>query len=220
MDDERSIPLSYISQYNFCKRRAGLLLLECQWNENEYTAKGRVEHQNVHTGKEITRGKCKYITDLTVKSDKMGLLGKCDMMEAYEDNNGDRIPFLENKKYRLFPIEYKHGKLRNEEEYELQLCAQAMCLEEQYKCHIDRGAIYYVSSNRRKDVSLDSEKRERVEETVKQLHKLLISESVPQAEYSSKCIKCSMYNICMPQIVNSAKLYMDKIYKDFEEENE
>lgn len=218
MEDNITIPLSYISQYNYCKRRAALIMIEQLWNENSYTAMGRGEHEHVHTPAAEHTSNCIVITDMPVLSEKMHLFGKCDAVEMNEDINGFVIPFLDNKKYIPYPIEYKHGVLRNETEYELQLCAQTMCIEEMYNCHIDKGAVFYITSHRRHEVIFDEDKRKAVFETAVQLLNLLNSQTVPQAEYSPKCKKCSLNDLCMPNTEKSAKKYITMIHNSFKEE--
>ena len=220
MEDDRLIPLSYISQYYFCKRRAGLLLVERQWNENEYTAAGRIEHEKVHIQGEERRRGAVYMSDMPVKSQRLNLFGRCDMTEAYPDPKGSVFPFLDEKKYILFPIEYKHGNLRSNAEYELQLCAQALCLEEMYNCRIERGALFYIGSHRRKEVVFTDEQRALVEKAAEKLYEMSESGEVPKAESSAKCLKCSLRDICMPDLSGSADEYMKKIYSSFREEAE
>lgn len=220
MEDDRLIPLSYISQYYFCKRRVGLLLIEQQWNENEYTAAGRLEHERVHIqGEEHRRGSV-LMSDMPVTSKRLNLFGRCDMIEAYPDPCGCIFPFLDEKKYTLFPIEYKHGNLRNNTEYELQLCAQAVCLEEMYRCRIEKGAIFYIGSHRRKDVIFTDEQRALVEKAALSLSDMLGSGKIPETESSAKCLKCSLKDICMPEVKRSADEYMKKLYSSFKEATE
>lgn len=220
MEDDRLIPLSYISQYYFCKRRAGLLLVERQWNENEYTAAGRIEHEKVHIQVEERRRGAVYMSDMPVKSQRLNLFGRCDMTEAYPDPEGSVFPFLDEKRYILFPIEYKHGNLRSNAEYELQLCAQALCLEEMYNCRIERGALFYIGSHRRKEVVFTDEQRALVKKAAEKLYEMSESGKVPKAESSAKCLKCSLRDICMPDLSGSADEYMKKIYSYFREETE
>ncbi len=215
MEDDKLIPLSYISQYCYCKRRAGLLMLEQQWSESADTAKGRNEHQHVHTLGTEAKGKVILLTEITVISHSLSLLGKCDAVEATESSNGFHFPFLDDKNYQLYPIEYKHGKLRNEAEYELQLCAQAMCLEEMYSCNITKGALFFISSHRRKEILFDDEKRNQVQKTAELLIQMLQTQKIPQAEASAKCIRCSLKPICMPDISSSAKSYMRKMIQEY-----
>ena len=215
MEDDKLIPLSYISQYYYCKRRAGLLMLERQWEESVDTVKGTAEHRHVHTAESVTRGKSVVLTDLCVVSQKMRLFGRCDAVEARKDNNGTLFPFLPENQYILYPVEYKHGKLRSEREYELQLCAQAMCLEEMYDCNVPEGAIFFISSHRRKDVRLDDARRNEVRSTAEKLASMLEAEVVPPPIYSSKCTRCSLKEICQPQIADSSKDYLKQMYSEW-----
>lgn len=200
MESDNHIPLSYISQYSYCPRRAGLLLLEQQWADSADTVKGSAEHRNVHAQDTRYRNSKVELTEIYVSSDKMGIAGKCDMVEAYADNFGTIFPFLDEKKYRLYPIEYKHGRLRNEEEYVHQLCAQAMCLEEMYACRIDSGAIFYISSHRKTEILFTAALREKVKMICSELHQMLACEKVPYHKSSPKCRRCSLSDVCCPQI--------------------
>lgn len=216
--NDNLIPLSYISQYNYCKRRAGLLLLEQQWNESLDTAKGRHEHKAVHEQSNLKKNGIIVITDMILTSEKLCLSGKSDAIEAFLSDEGNAFPFLPNGKWILYPVEYKHGRLRNEEEYELQLCAQAMCLEEKYSCTIKKGAVFFISSHRRHEVEFDRDKRGKVEETAAALQQMLESGKTPDAECSSKCGKCSLKEICLPDSNRSVSKYMKNIYDCFKEE--
>ena len=213
MEDDKYIPLSYISQYNYCKRRVGLLMLEQQWNDSTDTVKGSSEHKKVHTADiEFRDGKF-ILTELQVHSKQLELIGQCDAIEAIPRNDGVKLPFIDEK-CRLFPIEYKHGKLRSEEEYELQLCAQAMCLEEMYSAEIKKGAIFYISSHRRKEVTFTPDMRKSVNDTAHALAEMLIKKKVPIAESSAKCSRCSLKEICMPDVQSSVNAYMKSIKKE------
>ena len=214
MEDDRYIPLSYISQFNYCKRRVGLLMLEQQWNDSTDTVKGTAEHKNVHTvGTEFRDGKY-ILTEHEVFSKQLGLIGKCDAIEAVPDSNGTCLSLFGDKRYSLYPIEYKHGKLRTEEEYELQLCAQAMCLEEMYSSKIASGAVFYISSHRRKEVAFTEKMRQGVIETALSLTQMLDNKQIPQAESSPRCSRCSLKDICMPDISSSISDYMKNIRKE------
>lgn len=214
MEDDRYIPLSYISQFHYCRRRVGLLMLEQQWSDSTDTIKGTAEHKNVHTaGAKFQKGRY-VLTELQVFSKRMGLAGKCDAVEAILCADGVKLPFLDEKRYALYPIEYKHGRFRDELEYELQLCAQAMCLEEMYSAKIESGALFYISSHRRKEIAFDDELRNTVIKTASELANLLDNEQVPQAVSSSKCSRCSLKDICMPDISHSVKDYMKSLGKE------
>lgn len=218
MEDDKMIPLSYISQYEYCKRRVGLLLLEQQWSDSTDTVKGTAEHKNVHSEGHIKRNDICIITDMKVYSRKHNLVGKCDAVEAFEEPDGVQIGFLGDRHYRLYPVEYKHGKLRDEEEYELQLCAQAMCIEEMYSCDIKAGAVFYISSHRRKEIVFAEEQRRKVAHISEKLAEMLESGITPKAEYSSRCIKCSLKDICMPEVEDSVDSYMKQLKQELGKE--
>lgn len=214
MEEDNLIPLSYISQYVYCKRRVGLLMLEQQWKDSTDTVKGTLEHHHVHVDGIKTQNGIFVLTDMTVVSKKLNLFGKCDAVEASACPTGTAFPFLPEGLYALYPIEYKHGKLRSEHEYELQLCAQAMCLEEMYHCTIPSGALFYISSHRRKEIIFTTALRNDVIDTAKALHKMMISGKTSTADFSSKCIRCSLKDICMPEVNTSAQSYLEQIKKE------
>lgn len=186
-------------------------MLEQQWNDSTDTVKGSAEHKNVHTvGTEFRDGKY-ILTEHEVFSKQLGLIGKCDAIEAIPNNDGVCLPLLDDQRYSLYPIEYKHGKLRTEEEYELQLCAQAMCLEEMYSAKISSGAVFYINSHRRKEVVFTEKMRQNVIETALSLAQMLESKQVPSAESTPRCSRCSLKEICMPDVSSSVMEYMKKI---------
>lgn len=216
MDEEEYLPLSWLSQADYCLRRAALLLNERIWLENAETAKGRAEHERVHTQRVERRGDHLKLYENTVYSDRLKLVGKCDCIEADRWDDGCMIPAADFP-VKLYPIEYKHGKVREEQEYEIQLCAQAICLEEMYHTQIDQGAIFYISSHRRQEVLFTEKLRQAVADTAEKLHGIRSGFSVPAAEYSKKCIKCSLKDYCMPKIKRSAKSYCKALYSEAKE---
>lgn len=210
MDDWEAIPLSRLSHAGYCLRRAALLTNEQLWNENAETAKGREEHKRVHTSRIERRGETLALYEYDVFSKALNIGGKCDCIEAVRDPSGCRIPASEFP-VRLYPVEYKHGKVREEEEYELQLCAQAMCLEEMYQTEIPEGAIFYISSHRRKPVVFTEELRKKVLETVRQIEDIRRNFRIPAAETGPKCKRCSLRELCLPDANRTAKAYCKKL---------
>ena len=198
MNDKEYLPLSWLSQMNYCPRRAALLLNERAWVENVETAKGRAEHERVHTQRIEKRGDFLKLYEYEVVSETLGVSGKCDCIEARQAEDGCIIPAVDFK-VSLFPIEYKHGKVREDElEYKIQLCAEAMCLEEMYQTSIPEGEIFFISSHKRLRVLLNEELREMVCGTAAELRKIREAFLIPEAKYSSNCKKCSMQEYCMP----------------------
>ncbi len=207
MHDREHLPLSLLSQMAYCPRRAGLILNERLWVESSDTAKGRAEHERVHTQRVEKRGGMVKLYEFTVYSDSLLLLGKCDCIEARRDEEGCRIPAADFP-VRLYPVEYKHGTVREEEEYHIQLCAQAMCLEEMFHTSISEGALFFISSHRRATVELSASLRDKTRELALGLHKMRNELSVPPAEYSAKCRRCSLRELCMPRVKTSAQGYL------------
>ena len=159
-------------------------MLEQQWDDNSETVEGSIGHHNVHLMNTKIRHGTVLLTNLAVVSYDLNLYGRCDVVEARACSSGIKLPFIPDLSFSLYPIEYKHGAIRSEYEYELQLCAQAICLEEMYKCQIPKGALYYINSKRRKEIQFDNVIRNQVKETARDLSELLISEKVPSPEYS------------------------------------
>ena len=213
MDDQEYLPLSWLSQRWYCPRRAALLLNERLWVENADTAKGRAEHERVHTERVEKRGDTVKLYEYTVYSDRLSLIGKCDCIEAVRSEKGCLIPAA-TFPVELYPIEYKHGIVREEEEYKIQLCAQAICLEEMFGTSIAEGALYFISSHKRMPVVLDAELRNQTEALAETLHCIRSTLSVPTAEYSAKCRRCSLAEVCMPKVKSSASTYLQKLYRE------
>lgn len=213
MDEPEYLPLSWLSQISYCPRRAGLLLNERQWAESGDTAKGRAEHERVHTQRIEKRGDSVKLYEYTVFSDRLRLLGKCDCIEASCSEAGCLIPAVDFP-VKLYPVEYKHGTLREEDSYRIQLCAQAMCLEEMFHTTISEAALFFTSSHRRLEVELDESLRKRTEALAQQLHQIRRELSVPQESYSAKCKRCSLKDICMPKVRKSSGGYLSGLYAE------
>ena len=209
MDDREYLPLSWLSQANYCLRRAALLLNERVWEENAETAKGRAEHKNVHTHQ-------LKLYEYTVFSDTLGLVGKCDCIEAVRSGNGCMIPAARFP-VQLYPIEYKHGSVREELSYQIQLCAQAMCLEEMFHTDISSGALFFISAHRRLEVLFTDELRATVEKTAEELRSIRDSFHIPPTEYERKCKKCSLKEYCMPKVKTSAQRYCEILAREAKE---
>lgn len=211
MRDERDyLLLSQLAHAGYCLRRAALIMNEQVWMESADTAKGRISHNRVHDQRTEHRGDQIKLYEYTVFSDELGIMGKCDCIEANADENGCKIPAVDFP-VRLYPIEYKHGKVRSEEEYEIQLCAQAMCLEEMYHTCIQEGALFYISSHRRCPILLTEELRQKVREKIQILQGIQEQGSIPAGEYGPKCKRCSIQDICMPSIRASAIGYCESL---------
>lgn len=215
-DKDDYLLLSQLTHAGYCLRRAALVINEQAWNESADTAKGRIEHEHVHRQHTERRGNEIKLFEYEVFSDELELTGKCDCIEAAASEDGCMIPSVDFP-VSLYPVEFKHGKMRTEEEYEIQLCAQAMCLEEMYHTTIKEGAIFYTSSHRRYPVPITAELRQKVLSTVQVLRKIRDQMLIPPAKYDAKCKRCSLFNICMPSVQASAASYCKHIIREAKE---
>ena len=216
MDEEEYLPLSWLSQATYCLRRAALLLNERLWMENADTAKGRDEHRRAHERRIERRGDQLKLFEYDVYSEQLRIWGKCDCVEAQRCEPGCRIPAADFP-VCLYPVEYKHGSVREEPEYNIQLCAQAMCLEEMYHTHIPSGAIFFITAHRRLEVAFTSELRAKTKTAANALWKIRRTLKVPAAEYWRKCQRCSLKDLCMPKTASSAKAYCQTLAREAQE---
>jgi len=193
------LPLSGLQHLLFCERQCALIHIEQVWAENRLTAEGRIMHERVHEEGRESRGDVRIEYGMPLRSLRLGLIGKGDVVEFHRnEEHADNV-------WRAFPVEYKHGKPKKDNSDKVQLCAQALCLEEMLDVEISAGALFYGKIRRRQDVIFDSFLREETEDTAKRFHELVESGVTPKALYMKKCDSCSMYNLCMPKTVEKAR---------------
>lgn len=204
--------LSGIQHFAFCKRQWALIHIEQQWQENILTIEGEILHEKTHdsTIKE-KRGDLIVSRGMAIFSNTLGLTGNCDTVELHRDANGVNI-FGKVGTYKPIPVEYKRGKPKEDDADELQLCAQAMCLEEMLLCEIPEAFLFYGETKRRLKVILDDGLRERVKITAKEMHELYDRRYTPKVKPSKRCKSCSLAEICMPKLCKnpSVAYYIDK----------
>lgn len=197
------LPLSALQHLHFCPRQCALIHIERQWEENRWTAEGRVMHDNVHTGGHETRGEIRTVRTLQLASTTLGLFGMADVVEYHRPKPPDTV-------WQPFPVEYKRGKPKLGNCDRVQLCAQAICLEEMHQLHIPEGALFYGKTKRRESVLFDAALREETSVLARKLHALIQSGITPPAVYQTKtCKNCSLIEICGPkQSGRSARQYL------------
>jgi len=214
--EDELLPLSALSHLVFCPRRCALVHIEQLWTENLFTAEGRGLHKKVHSTDAESRPGIRIVRGLRVQSLELGLVGQVDVVEFHEVEAGIELP---NEKgfWRPFPVEYKRGKTKIDDCDRVQLCAQAMCLEEMLSCEIEYGAIFYGRPRRRERVKLTAGLRERTESLTDELHRLYEAGATPRAKYQKKCGSCSLYETCMPKVTGIAKNINHYLAKALEE---
>lgn len=216
------LPISGLQHLHFCERQWGLIHLEQQWEENRLTAEGRLLHDRVHEAGSETRPGVVIARGLHLHSFRLGLTGVADVVEFQqaEDAAEGAIQLPERRGWwRLFPVEYKRGEPKADACDEVQLCAQALCLEETLGAAIRGGALFYGQKRRRTDVPFDEELRARTEGLARRMHQLFAAGITPPAVYSKKCDRCSLYDRCLPRAISKRTTvagYMARALRDEE----
>lgn len=187
--NEEPINVSALNQYAYCPRRCGLIYLENEFTNNIHTSRGNAEHERVdQSGWVTTREGARVEYALPVWSDRLGLIGKCDVVEFHEYGT-------------IYPVEYKHGTRKQRINDDIQLCAQIMCLEEMLGRPITHGAIYHHTSRRRREVAITPQLRTQVEETIATIRAMLASGVMPPPVNDKRCKECSLNEICQPEVL-------------------
>ena len=183
------LPLSAIRHLSVCERQCALIHIEQVWVENLFTAQGRIMHERVDRGGAESRGDIRVEFALPLRSLRLGLSGKADVVEFHRQPDGAWLPF---------PVEHKRGRPKKENWDKVQLCAQAICLEEALAMTVPEGALFYGKKRRRQRVVFDDPLRAETEETARRLHALIAAGQTPPPVYGKKCESCSLKEICLP----------------------
>ena len=186
-DSIDSIMISALEHWSYCPRQCALIHVEQTFDENLYTMRGQAVHKRVDEPEsEIVEG-VRVERAVPLWSKRLGLIGKADVVEFRDDTP--------------YPVEYKHGPRREKEHDDLQVCAQAMCLEEMTGKDVPRGAIYHHSSRRRREVLFTPDLRRRVAEAINGIRQLLGSGTLPPPVNDRRCERCSLKESCMPSVI-------------------
>lgn len=200
------LPLSGLQHVVYCERRFALVHVEQVWADNAYTVEGSHAHARAHhADEEESRGDVRIVRSLAVRSFRLGVSGKTDVVEFHrlpEDDCGTCGASIEGLpgRWRVFPVEYKRGVARHERCYEVQLCGQAMCLEEVLHVGIDAGCLFYGASHKRVDVPFTEAVRGGTVQAAQRMHELYAAQVTPPATKEPKCEGCSLLPVCMPSV--------------------
>ncbi len=195
LDD--AIPLSALQHAVYCLRQAALIHIERLWEENRFTAEGRVLHDVAHEPGNRKRGGLRRVTALPLACRRLNLVGVADLVEFSADAAGEIA----------YPVEYKRGRAKLRRADEVQLCAQALCLEEMTGRPVPEGALFYAETKRRVAIPFDAELRHLTEETATQFGALLASGRTPPAVYrADRCRACSLIDLCRPKAGSKSAL--------------
>jgi len=233
--EDNLLPVSALQHMVFCRRRAALALIEGVWEENVFTVEGRHLHQRAHEAETEVRGDIRIVRGLRLRSLELGLTGVSDVVEFHRERNEEAaaavastgempraapLPGIKGL-WRPFPVEYKRGVLKHDLSFEVQLCAQAFCLEEMLRVHVTDGALFYGKSARRRDITFDASLRDLTSHTAREMHVLFDAKETPRAAFENKCNSCSFLFRCMPKVAGEGKSadgYLRTMQKQTKEE--
>lgn len=202
--EDELIPISALQHLAFCERQCALIHIEQVWAENRLTAEGRVLHERVHDAGSESRPGVRTARGLRLRSLALGLTGVADVVEFLPDDQGVAVPGLRGR-WQPFPVEFKRGRPKSDCCDDVQLCAQALCLEEMLGATIREGALFYGQPRRREDVAFDGALRGIVTTHSAKAHDLIRSGRTPPAVYAPKCESCSLFDLCKPTTAGAGK---------------
>lgn len=198
---EEYLPLSGLQHFAFCRRQWALIHIEQLWRENLRTVEGQLLHRRAHDeSQRERRGNLLILRGLAIQSSTLGISGVCDVVEFHASPQGVPIHGEEGL-WLPYPIEYKRGKPKTNQADELQLCAQAMCLEEMLCCSIQEGALFYGETKRRTVVSFVPALREQVVSLLQEMHQLYRRGYTPKCKPTKSCNACSLKELCLPKLM-------------------
>jgi CRISPR-associated exonuclease Cas4 len=215
--DSELLMISSLQHIVFCERQWALIHIEQIWQENVLTIEGKQMHENTDSGLSESRPELRIERSLRLRSLKLGLTGVADVVEFHREVREGKVF------WQPFPVEYKRGKKRPDVADEVQLCAQAICLEEMLGIDIPRGAVFYGQPRRRTQVEFGNELRARVAELCQHARQMIETGELPPPRLGSHCKNCSLLNECMPKITDStekgkAEKYIQKLLKEIADE--
>ena len=197
--------LSALQHLLFCPRQCALIHIEQQWTENRLTAEGRILHERVHTAGSESRRKIKTEFDVPLRSLQLGVIGRADIVEFYLQDDGSWVPY---------PVEYKRGRPKKDSSDRVQLCAQAMCLEEMLDTAVPAGSLFYGQKRKRLKVCFDAALRQETKDAAHDLHDLFDRQVTPPPKYTPACESCSFIETCLPKVAGKkgkVAKYMAKV---------
>lgn len=220
-NEDEYLSLSGLQHYSFCRRQWGLIAIENMWMENTLTYHGRTHHKRVHTPLLKDRKKDVItVRGLPVSSAALGVSGECDAVEFSKDPNGIKVSGIEETVLPA-PVEYKNGTGDFLEHDSMQLCAQAICLEEMLCCRIQKGYLYYIATNKKIEVEFTEELRNSVQLMANEMHRNYERMHVPSARRKAKCGGCSFLEYCEETVFRkrSARNYLKAVQSEYKDEN-
>lgn len=193
MDSDNLLPLSALNDLLFCERRCALHRIEQVWVDNPFTVEGTYAHRRADRPLADSEAGVRAVHAIWLRSTKLRLVGKADVVEFRRGEDGAEVPY---------PVEYKRGRRRKWDNDDVQLCAQALCLEEMLGVLFPAGAVYHVKSKRRREILFTTELRAKTESAARRLHELIATGVTPSPVLKPRCRGCSLHELCMPELLS------------------
>lgn len=187
--EDEVVLISALEHWSYCARQCALIHIEQTYDENLFTLRGNRVHRQAHEESVETEREVRIARGVPLWSDRLGLSGRSDIVEFHGDTP--------------FPVEYKSGSRRQWQHEAIQLCAQAMCLEEMLDVPVLEGAVYYAASRRRRSVAFDGALRAESERAIAAVRSLLLGSELPAAVHDARCKRCSLYDACLPDLASA-----------------
>lgn len=200
MNPQEPLLLSGIQHFSFCRRQWALIHIEQQWSENARTVDGTLFHRRAHDDAQFeSRGDLLIARGFRIASQRLNIVGVCDVVEFHRDPAGIEL-FGREGRWSVYPVEYKRGAPKASDADRLQLCGQAMCLEEMLACDIPEGSLFYGETRRRERVQFTDELRGQVAAMHDEMRRLYDRGYTPRAKPTKGCNACSLKEICLPRL--------------------
>lgn len=205
--DNDLLPISALQHLAFCERQCALIHVEREWEDNERTAEGNVLHAKVDEGYKTYRKGVRQFASVPVRSVELGIAGRLDVVELVKvGDTPDNCAFLKlDGSWEAHPVEFKRGKPKLTNVDRVQLCAQALCLEEMTAQAVNTGSLFYGQSRRREEISIDSELRDATKRLIARLREIIESSLLPPPVYKRHCRSCSLERICQPRFTSGTR---------------
>ena len=208
METTQLLMISALQHVAYCPRQFALIHVEQVWAENFFTAHGQLLHQRVDSGEVEQRGRVRYERSVSVLSERLGITGKLDLLEIEGKSDEGNVCY--------FPVEYKRGKHKTQDWDRIQLCAQALCLEDMRSVSVTEGALWYQQERKREQVVFDASLRELTLSMIEQARVILDSRTTPApTSDKSRCKACSLVELCLPDMVRNdkSKAYVQHLFE-------
>lgn len=217
--DDQYLMLSGLQHFAFCRRQWALIHIEQLWAENVRTVEGNILHRRAHDADQVeSRGDLLIVRGMRIRSERLKVTGVCDVVEFHRSESGISLAGREGR-WIPYPVEYKRGAPKAHDADELQLCGQAICLEEMLMCSIDEGSLFYGETRRRTRVPFTPELRAKVESLLREMQQHFARGHTPSVRRTKGCNACSLRELCLPEMSRTGSVH-SYIHQHLKEEDE